>query len=274
MSNINLMYHEPLFQRTQQEPFPPIEPPHSSPQTLVELLESSPERLDPEVKVLFNIFAQTYPEAHEIRFELFPPQDSFDAGGYYQIATFPDRVVPIIFVSEGTYEQLKPLMDIRRTSVEINARLLGIAPELMTTRLLHRFIIVHELGHVLDFLKNYRHDDVDPYEAEAEMSNHREWSKATLPVPGLSPNELARELSALHSLAEVVEQFPELARHPGFSQCSGVEDVLRLQEQEYRSTPQERWADEFAVRFLTSHAGELGFPELEQDVEVIQKKAA
>jgi hypothetical protein len=263
-----------LGARVEQEPIQSKKSDLDRTRSITEILESSPERVDPEVRQLMELFVREYPQAVEIGLELFHPTDAFDAGGFYEIREEADHMVPVIFISEGGHERLQSLIPIRKTSIDINAHLLGIKPEQMTTRLLHRFILAHELGHAMDFIRNYRQEHEDDREAKEEMSYHRELGKATLPVPGISPTHLARELSTLHTRTEVVERFPALAQHPLFSTLATVEDILRLQEQEYRATPQERYADEFAKQFLTLHAVELGFPELIHDDQATVQVAA
>lgn len=238
------------------------------PMTIAELVDRNPDHLDPEVLKLFELFELEYSEATQIEFETFEPADEFDAGGFYRIYHGEDGTAyPTIFVSEGGHEMLEAIMEIRRTSVERNARTLGISADQMTTRLLHRFILTHELGHVMDYFRNYKTiEGLLPAEAADEMADDRANVMQMLPVPGLSPTYLARELSTIDSLDVAMRLFPVLVKHPDFSKWRTVEDLMMAQEEAYRATSQESYADEFAAMFLRKHAKELGFPELLEEM--------
>ncbi|TAL51056.1 hypothetical protein EPN81_01045 [Patescibacteria group bacterium] len=238
---------------------------------LRELEKERSEFVDPDILLVLELCITEYPQAGDTVFETFTPEDEFDAGGFYRLIEEGDEIIPTIFISEGHHERMESLLKIRRASVEAAAHLLEIAPDHMTTRLLRQFIITHELGHILDFLNNYLPEHTNSIDAADEMSQHRELSMRTLPVSGVNPTDLAREISSLTSLQQAFTLFPSLSKYPRRDEILSLADLLRIQEEEYRSTPQERYADEFAAQFLKRHAKELQNVFLDQSIQPDKK---
>ncbi len=197
----------------------------------------------------------------KIWFKTFTPRSAFDAGGYYEISEDPHgNPFVTICISEGESQALAPLLHLRRRAVEINAEMLGIAPEQMTPELFHAFIVAHELGHATDFLRNYQSDPtVSGWEGSEEMAMHRREILKTLPAGNVPPGDLAEILSGMHSLDAALSLYPGLKKHPRFYEIKTIEDLLAIQEEEYRASEPERYADAFAARLLKKHAKEIGF---------------
>ena len=50
----------------------------------------------------------------------------------------------------------------------------------------------------------------------------------------------------------------EVERHPQFAEMTSPAELLRIQEEEYRNSAVERYADDFAAELLQNHADEFG----------------
>ena len=125
--------------------------------------------LSPGLKKIFEIVERENNELKNITLRKFPAKDAYDAGGYYNLEETKDgSVVPCIYISEGKPEMFRDLLEARKTSVKLNAELLGINPEEITPELLQIFIVAHELGHIKDFVSNYQSDPELPGWSAAE----------------------------------------------------------------------------------------------------------
>jgi hypothetical protein len=226
---------------------------------LVDTERAIETELRPEVRKLFDIIIRENPELSATKIETFYPVDIYDAGGYYTLEEIDGEITPVIHISAGGPADYRPLMEIRKASVEINAETLGIDMEDMTPELLELFILAHEMGHVQDFVSNYQRDpDLDGWGAPEEMAFHRHFILGTLPIPHISPTGVTGHMRDVTSLDEVLKIEPRLAKHPRFNEINTVEDLIRVQEEEYRASEPERYADAFAAAFLNKHSKELG----------------
>lgn len=219
--------------------------------------------LSPDLLNLIEVAFSEYPELKNIKIETFPPEDDFDAGGYYEFEEKEDgTIIPKIFLSEGSAEMLRPLLNIRKLAVEINAKMLGIEPTDMTPKLLQYFIIAHELGHIRDFRINFESNpNLHGWDAVEEMAQQREHILSALPIPNISPTHLARELSGL-TFEAILKKYPALRNYHNFSNLKSPNDVLIAQEKEYRSSEFESYADNFAAEFLKRNAEKLDILQL------------
>lgn len=245
-----------IRKRSQEEPQE-----NKSPTQEAERAETEME-IEPRLRKLFEIARQENPELASAKLQTFTPKDKYDSGGYYDFEEGEGgEIAPTLFISEGSSSLLAPLLEVRKEAIRINASLLGINPEEVTTEILQVFIFAHELGHIKDFLRNYKSDpSLEGWEAVDEMGSHRDSVLMQLPVPNLSPTHLIGELREVSKLEEAIAMYPEIKRHPKFSGLETVQDLLRLQEEEYRGSEPERYADEFAAELLTRHAQEFGIP--------------
>ena len=214
------------------------------------------KELPPNVRKVLEIAFLEYPEFKNINIKTFSPRDDFDAGGYYKFIE-DKRGEPIaqICISEGDAKLLVPLLDIRKSSVTMNAQMLGIDSSKMSPELLQIFIITHELGHIRDYQVNFASDpDLEGWEAVDEMAYQREAVLTMLPIRNINPTDLARELAGVENLQEVLDRFPEIKEYPGFEDINSIDDVLFAQEREYRLSAPEIYADKFASNFIKKHA--------------------
>lgn len=227
------------------------------------LVDSEPiieTELRPEVQRLFDIIIRENPELSATQVSIFTPNDIYDAGGFYTFEEVEEGVItPFIQMSAGGHEAYIPLLEIRKTSVSIIAKALKVEVNLVTSELLELFILAHEMGHVKDFVSNYQSDpELNGWNASEEMDFHRHFILGTLPIRNVSPTGLTGHLHDVTSLEEVLKVEPNLAKHPRFNEIKTVEDLIRVQEEEYRASEPERYADDFAAKFLNEHSEELG----------------
>lgn len=225
--------------------------------------------LPPSLSKVIEVIFREYPELRDITIKTFASQDYFDVGGYYEfVEDAKGKPVPQICISKGDANLLTRLFDIRRSSIAINAQMLGIESKDMTPELLQIFIIAHEFGHIKDYKVNFEGDpNLHEWDAVKEMDYQREAVLSMLPIPNITPTHLAIKLKGLVRLEDVVEKFPDLQKYTGFKNLITVEDVLTAQEIEYKSSTPESYADKFATDFLRHHASELGIYGIAQKKE-------
>jgi hypothetical protein len=239
--------------------------------TYLERGPSLPEKLNAKQRELLAIALENFPDLKRVQINTFVPRDLYEIGGHYDIATDDEGNTRIsINLSEGEAESFRPLFTFRKATIEANAELLGIKTEEMTPEILQLFIIAHELGHIKDYLVNYESNpDLTGEEAAAEMKYHRISNLDSLPVPGIYPPYLARLLAESREVD--VDTF--LANFDGINltkddKIKTIGDLMDLQEKQYRASPPERYADEFARDLLLNHAERLGIelPKLATEV--------
>ncbi len=207
---------------------------------------------------LVRLLVETYPKLSQVKVETYTPSDSFEAGGFYDLSlNDKGECVATIYISEGGPILLEKLFASRKETVVLTAALLGLSLEEMTPEILELFILTHEYGHLFDFFTNYQGvGGITDEEAIDDMHYHRENNLETLPVAGVYPPILARDMSETsHPLTqeELFVQFPSLLHHPKGRTIKNAEDLLTLQQQEYRAIPAEMYADTFARNFLLLH---------------------
>jgi hypothetical protein len=221
---------------------------------------SNIEKKTPEIQKLFEVAIRENPELAVIQFRTFLPEDTYDVGGYYDFEeNDTGKITLVLFLFEGSPQLLAPLLTIQKESIRIISKLLGIAPESITPELLQLFIVAHELEHLKDFLINYQtNHDLIEWDTVEEMDSKRDSELSHLPVPNLRPSQLSRELRGKNNLKKAIEQYPEIINYHRFKEITTVEDLLRLQGEEYRQSEAEKYADNFAAKLLTEHLKEFG----------------
>jgi hypothetical protein len=214
---------------------------------LAEILKADFLQDQPDIKRVFEFFLEEYPTLADLRLGFISGETEIETGGYFKVET-PDEktILPIIFLTSSGQKRIEKLFSSRRRSVEICAQLLGLEIEQITPELLNLFIIAHELGHAVDFWKNYLSSNVNPKSAYEEWRDHYDLNLDTLPVRGMSPADLTARLSSEIDLDGLIQQHPEIGR----LNVRSANDVLALQEEAYRALPHERFADNLAADFL------------------------
>ena len=244
----------------------------TAPVNLVERGPFLPEQLNSKQRELLAIAYENFPDLEKVQVRTFVPTDIYEIGGYYDISSDDagDTVISLN-LSEGKAESLGPLFSFRKAAIEANAKLLGIKPEEMTPEILQLFITAHELGHIKDYLVNYESDpDLTGLNAASEMNYHRDSNLDTLPVPGVYPPDLARQLSENGSID--MNAFLSTFSKTNLSSDDKIKtasDLMNLQEERYRVSPPERYADEFARDLLLKHSERLGIKLPQASTEVI-----
>ena len=166
-----------------------------------------------------------------------------------------------IEVTVGDESQMFAFREARAHTLELMARDFGVAAEDVSAELLDTFILLHELGHAYDYrlnVENGQEGTADlPREEQGRAFSQAYWEQlATLPIPGITPTELNKQL--VERGFEAV-QF-EYAEYIGT--VSSEEELRVLQQVSYRNLPAERYADEFATGFIKAY-----LPEIIDDLE-------
>lgn len=147
---------------------------------------------------------------------------------------------PEIAINTDGWQEWNDIRRERRGMIKEIARKYGIEPEDMDARLLVRFVLLHECGHV----KNYI---VKGYDARI-IDGERSRGMRTLPRPHWHPPALI-EWTNQHPLRAKLY----VRKHQGHLQALGIHSVKQLiaaQEKAYRNIPDEDFADRFALSVL------------------------
>lgn len=209
--------------------------------------------LDKELQEIWRRVLINHPELSNV--EIIIPENSQLAytGGEFLLPD-DDNLNPAIVVlpaSDSIYERLKTE---RPLAIKIAADLLGRQVEEMSGEDIKKFIFLHEIGHVYDFLKNFESDPQIGKDYAIDAWNMlREEQLASLPVPGLDPNDLAVALEGAKDLSEFVKNNSGLEVRLGELKINTIKELLFAQEMGYRNTPKESFADRFAANFLRKY---------------------
>jgi len=122
-------------------------------------------------------------------------------------------------------------------SRELFAGLIGVKPEDMTPQLLQAFALLHELGHVTEYMD---------YEDDPEkLIERRKREYLALPIGNATVSSIARVGSANHRF--VTENWEGISADYG---VSSLGELLERQHAEFRGMTNERRADGFAASVL------------------------
>ena len=236
--------------------------------TLQEAIETESPLVPESIKTLFAIVLREHPELGGTQFEVAREGDKRCSIGSYDILEREDGMpLPVIFLDTEDLSRFQRLIDKGLLAVKMNAEQLGLHVDEMTPELLRLFIVSHELGHIHDFVKNYLSDpDLDPWEALDEMDDHRDASMRFLPGGGLTPRDFADRIRDAKTIEEAVDRVPAIRNHPRFGEIDTVEGWIDLQDEEYRTSPPESYADHFAARLILRHA-DIFLPQREEIAE-------
>lgn len=137
---------------------------------------------------------------------------------------------------DGILEAYESALESRPAVVEHVGQMLGLQPEDMTPQLFYVFSMLHEMGHVDDYME---HED-NP----EEFRRKKRMSEASLPLGRVSTTELLDPSTELHQ--KVMSNQDLFDRH-------GVSDIKELAAVNliaYRNMRHEKYADEFATQVL------------------------
>ena len=138
----------------------------------------------------------------------------------------------------------------RQESIRLIAERLRIPPEALSPRIFQVWILLHELGHALDHIHT-KMDGKEKIKARADEMK-------TLPlgdgrIEDLRRPEVKAELLKHENLFEdLTKKYKSVIRDFEGGIIDDYDDVIRLQEREYKSLPSEVYADDFATSIMLS----------------------
>lgn len=258
---MNEFYHESPEQP--EEPYKAIK---------ISEISSNPEfKTDNETLSLLELIAEQNPALAHIEVHFVNPEDHPDIGGFFsRIQTDENTVTPAVFIVEKDKNHLNNFLRSRRASAEVVAKLLGIEFKNLTPDTLRKFIICHELGHATDYVTNYESNpELTNNQAADEWNMHYQSVLMTLPVPGLNPAQLRKELRKYVNVASFLKTRPDITARKNQIKYATIAELQRAQEVAYRESTYESSADNFAANFIKRNATKLNILELTQDNQAI-----
>lgn len=142
----------------------------------------------------------------------------------------------IVVNTDDGIEHYERLLKERRASVESNMQRMGFDGAALDAKWLAGFIFLHELGHIVDYIRNYPDYEAKMQQRTAEM--------ATLPFPGRNPVEMLSILQQPDGKVWFDKAKDTLQKKYG---VDSIESFVALQDRAYRATPMESYADQFAA---------------------------
>ncbi|MBA4336339.1 hypothetical protein C0416_01010 [bacterium] len=199
-----------------------------------------------DVKKAWGILRNEYPELQQLNIKSKTTSENktlLNTGGYFEDPRGFDSQISIVVVTDNVgIEHYKKLMQKRKLSAEVAAKMLEIEPENMTPELLRLFIFLHEIGHAYDYIKNYANQkdgaDLWTQRGQAETSS--------LPIPNINPSILRHKIDQ-----NEIDDLPiEIQKKISEGK---VDEIVYDQEEAYRKLPKENFADQFAANFIKEH---------------------
>ncbi len=117
---------------------------------------------------------------------------------------------------------------------ELFAGILGIEPDQVTPQLLHVFSILHEFGHITEYMDNEGN--------EVELQRRMRREKAALPIGNTITSKLLDPSTLAHRT--VIENWEQISAQHG---VRSMGDLIEKQHGAYRGMTSEHTADMFAV---------------------------
>lgn len=241
-------------------------------------LEGRVRFFDEQMNEVLALMLKQQPYLAHVEVSMVSPEKEPNTGGYFHRVWINEETCkPSIFIVKKDLEHLHNLLKTRKTSNNRVARLLGIKPEEMTPDLIRMFIIAHELGHAADYVKSYEQNPEyqggEKDQAAEAWDEHYEANLLMMPVRGYDPVDLREELKKYTTLDGFLDQFPEVKRNIDLGAVKTLDDLIQAQEEAYRSSVYESYADDFAAKFLRRNAQALNISEL-RSIESRQELAA
>lgn len=226
---------------------------------LSELVQKESALFDEDTLKTLSLIFEENPHLSNIEVFKISPKDEPNTGGYFhRLKINENTFIPSIFIVEKDDEHMKKILKTREPSARRVAELLGINFSDLTPDLLRQFIISHELGHASDYVKNYENNPKNEGgDAANEWNLHYEANLTNLPVPGFDPVDLRYEFQYFDTLEQFIEAYPDTRTTFDSKRVTTLSELLRLQEQAYRESEYERYADNFATDFLKKNKDKL-----------------
>ncbi|PIR41968.1 MAG: hypothetical protein COV30_00890, partial [Candidatus Yanofskybacteria bacterium CG10_big_fil_rev_8_21_14_0_10_37_15] len=226
---------------------------------LRELIDRKDLGMDQTTSDMLKLMLEQFNYLAHVEVVFISPEEEPNTGGFFHKVQVDDGTfVPAIFIVSENQEHMRKLKDTRRSSVQIIADMLGIDFSQLSPILLRQFIILHEIGHANDYVKNYENNpDYQGANAAEEWDLHYEANLLTMPVPGFDPVDLREKVSRFSDLREFLDAYPNVAKKMNIDEIKTLEDLLHAQEIAYRTSAYESYADNFAIDFLKNNSEKL-----------------
>ena len=228
----------------------------SEPEIKKSVLEQNIEILNAQgengknLAVWYSRAVELYPELKEVLIAQRPEGDvgAFSSSKFSENNQTGRHKVVLDLTPDSEHRYMEDF-DHRQESLRLIAERLRIPKESLNRNLFQVWILLHELGHVLDYI----HTDSSPKKREESRAHEMK----TLPIA----NGRIERLRIPEVKAYLLENFPNLFEDltkkykskitdfPG-GIIDDYEDVIRLQEREYKSLATEVYADDFATSIL------------------------
>lgn len=207
---------------------------------------------DQETNKMLELMLEQFPFLTHVQIQFVSPDDEPNTGGFFHRVKIDEHTfVPSVSIVSFDSEHMQRLIEVRKSSNQQVARLLGIDISEITTDLLRQFIIAHEFGHATDYVRNYEtNPDYQGAKAAQEWNAHYDANLFTLPVPGYDPVDLMEEIYHFDTLDAFYQAHPEVEHVINGVEIKSFQELAEAQELAYRASAYENYADQFAVNFL------------------------
>ena len=157
---------------------------------------------------------------------------------------------PLVVMSAGGRDHYEYLMNSRKATVDICAKLLGVSFDELTPEILSCFIFLHEVGHTYDYLIN------NPVYKEFMEKRKKEMN--TLPIPGYNPVNLIKEFGDESTpLGKWYADNAVNIEKNGYNGLHSKQEIINAQEIAYHSLETEMIPDRFATSILLKYKKEI-----------------
>lgn len=232
---------------------------------LYELVKKESSLFDADTIKALSLILEQNPHLKHVEVIKISPEEEPDTGGYFHRVKIDENTfIPSISIVSKNAEHMERILETRKASAQRVADMLEINFSDLTPDLLKQFIISHELGHASDYVKNYETNPKNQNgDAAEEWQLHYEANLLNMPVPGFDPVDLRHEISYFDNLDQFLEVYPNTRTAYNGKKITTFPDLMQAQEQAYRDSAYESYADNFATNFLKRNKKEL-----EQTMEV------
>ena len=207
---------------------------------IIEAQETNAERLFK----YYNKALENYPElkqvviiqrdSNEFTARSIPKEGENNQSGQHEI---------YLDLTPGSETRLLEELQPRQETLAYVARRLGISQQDLDAKTLQAYVLLHELGHSLDHIKTKR-DPEERAKLRGEEMDRLPIRKAT--IKKLTDKNVQDFLISEHP--NIFEELSELYN----TDIKNFDDVIRLQEREYKKLPSELYADNFALSIMNN----------------------
>lgn len=222
----------------------------------VEKYQTLLEKVNPDYRAVYIQVLQDFPELEQI--EIIAGNREKDetlekTDGYFKKPADLQSSAQVIMDMEKNDEKYQELIRSRKSSVETNAKMLGISPEdiVNNPRILKLFIFLHELGHAHEYINQFQKKMMTDksFNPITQWDERSEKELMTLPVPGSTPPFIL-EMQKNNELPGYYEKYREYYQNLGIN---SPEELIIAQDKAYRKLSRENYADNFARDFLLKY---------------------